>query len=65
MPNRSGPELAVLLQQQQPDLKVIFMSGYTNDTMVRHGLQTAQVEFLAKPFSPAMLAAKVRTVLDK
>lgn len=65
MPNQSGPELAIMLQKQYPNLKVLFMSGYTNDMMARHGLQTAQVEFLAKPFSPALLATKVRTVLDK
>jgi DNA-binding response OmpR family regulator len=41
------------------------MSGYTDDAVVRHGLLTAQVEFLAKPFSPLGLVAKVRLVLDQ
>jgi CheY-like chemotaxis protein len=64
MPQMSGPQLAAQLKIHQPGLKVLFMSGYTDDTVVHHGLQTAQVEFLAKPFSPVTLAAKVRTVLD-
>ncbi len=64
MPQMSGPQLAAQLKIHQPGLKVLFMSGYTDDTVLHHGLQTAQVEFLAKPFSPVALAAKVRMVLD-
>ena len=65
MPGMSGRELAEQLQQLRPELKVLFMSGYTDDAVVRHGLLTAQVEFLAKPFSPLGLVAKVRLVLDQ
>jgi two-component system cell cycle sensor histidine kinase/response regulator CckA len=65
MPQMSGRELAEQIRTEHPGLKVLFMSGYTDDTVVRHGLLTAQVEFLSKPFSPSRLASKVREILDK
>ncbi len=65
MPEMSGPELATTVKEAQPQCKVLFISGYTDDTVVHHGIQTAQVDFLPKPFSPIELAEKVRAVLDK
>jgi two-component system, cell cycle sensor histidine kinase and response regulator CckA len=65
MPRLSGRQLAEQLSLTRRPLKVLFMSGYTDDAVVRHGLLTATVEFLAKPFSPLRLAAKVREVLDQ
>ncbi|MCL4297881.1 MAG: PAS domain S-box protein [Anaerolineae bacterium] len=65
MPQMSGRELAEQLKVLQPQLKVLFMSGYTDDAIVRHGLLTAEVEYLSKPFSLNSLASKVREVLDK
>lgn len=65
MPQMSGRELAEQLKTFQPQLKVLFMSGYTDDAIVRHGLLTAEVEYLSKPFSLNVLASKVREVLDK
>jgi DNA-binding NarL/FixJ family response regulator len=47
-----------------PAARVLFLSGYTDDAVVRHGLQEDQVAFLQKPFTPAALALKVREVLD-
>jgi PAS domain S-box-containing protein len=65
MPRMSGRELAEQLKALQPQLKVLFMSGYTDDAIVRHGLLAAEVEYLSKPFSLNSLASKVREVLDK
>jgi two-component system cell cycle sensor histidine kinase/response regulator CckA len=64
MPNVSGSELARALRDLFPTLKVLFMSGYTEDTAVRKGLLDASVHFIQKPFTPLALAQKVREVLD-
>jgi two-component system, cell cycle sensor histidine kinase and response regulator CckA len=65
MPEMSGRELAERLQSLHPWLKVLFMSGYTDDAVVRYGVLEAEIEFLSKPFTPDTLASKVRHVLDK
>jgi two-component system, cell cycle sensor histidine kinase and response regulator CckA len=63
LPGVSGPELARQLRSRWPEIKVIFVSGYTDDTMMRHGLLDADQPFLQKPFSPAALEQKVSDVL--
>ena len=63
MPQMSGPELAKRLASGRPDLKVLCMSGYTDDAIVRHGVLDAHFAFLQKPITPEALAIKVREVL--
>ena len=63
MPNLSGRELADRLAKLRPGIKVLFMSGYTDDIVVHHGVSEEGAEFIQKPFSPAELAGKVRAVL--
>jgi CheY-like chemotaxis protein len=65
MPRMSGRQLADRLIQSRPATRILFMSGYTDEAVVRHGVLEASVAFLQKPFSPIDLAQKVREVLDK
>jgi PAS domain S-box-containing protein len=64
MPQMSGPVLAKRILEAHPTMKVLCMSGYTDDSVVRHGVLSAEVPFLQKPFTPETLALKVREVLD-
>jgi len=64
MPLMSGRELANKLGPIRPATKIIYMSGYTEDTVVHHGVLEPGVEFIQKPFSPDALARKVREVLE-
>ena len=64
MPGLSGRELADRLLEQCPGLKVLFMSGYTGDIVMRHGVDGEDSAFIEKPFTPDQLAARVRAVLS-
>ncbi|MET0793866.1 MAG: ATP-binding protein [Polyangiaceae bacterium] len=64
MPQLSGPALAKRLANTRPDMKVLCMSGYTDDSIVRHGVLEATMSFLQEPITVASLTAKVREVLD-
>lgn len=64
MPEMSGKELADQLKLQSPELKMLFMSGYTDESIVHHGVLDSRVEFIQKPFTPKALVRKVREVLD-
>jgi PAS domain S-box-containing protein len=63
MPEMSGKALATALLQARPALEVVYMSGYTENTIVHHGIPDADVHFLSKPFTPSVLLAKIREVL--
>jgi PAS domain S-box-containing protein len=64
MPQMSGRELAERLRLRQPSLKVLYVSGYTDDMLAHHGMLEPDVFLLPKPFAPDELAKKLREVLD-
>ncbi len=65
MPGMSGRDVADRLAELRPEIKVLFMSGYTDDAIVHHGVLDADASFIEKPFAPDALARKVRDVLDE
>jgi CheY-like chemotaxis protein len=64
MPQMGGPQLAEKLTAEQPGLKVLYISGYTDDVVARHGILGSEGALLQKPFTRKGLSAKVRKLLD-
>jgi CheY-like chemotaxis protein len=64
MPGMGGAESAELIQHMRPEMKVLFMSGYADRAVTQHLVLDADTPYLQKPFTPAVLARKVRDVLD-
>lgn len=65
MPGMNGRELATQLLLLHPETRVLFTSGYTENAIVHHGVLDEGVSFIGKPYTPSVLARKVREVLDK
>ena len=63
MPQMSGPEVASKVAGLRPGIKVLYMSGYTDDAVVHHGVLSQDMPFIQKPFSPVSLRKKIREVL--
>jgi two-component system cell cycle sensor histidine kinase/response regulator CckA len=64
MPLMNGRDLAEWLVERHPAAKVLFMSGYTDDTLLAHGVAVRELAFIQKPFTPTTLVHRVRDVLD-
>jgi FixJ family two-component response regulator len=63
MPGMSGKDVEEGLRASRPEMKVLFMSGYTDNAIVHHGVLEKGIAFIQKPFTPDSLACKVREVL--
>jgi YesN/AraC family two-component response regulator len=64
MPQMNGRELAAQLQEQRPEMQVLYMSGYADDAIMHHGILSAGAAFLSKPLTIEELTHKVRALLD-
>ena len=64
MPEMSGPAVAARLATSRPDMKVLYMSGYTDNAIVQHGILEPGIEYIQKPLVPDVLARRIREVLD-
>ncbi len=65
MPQMGGRVMAEWLKATYPDIKILFTSGYTDDAIAHHGVLESGIAFLPKPYTPVMLACKVRELLDE
>jgi two-component system, cell cycle sensor histidine kinase and response regulator CckA len=64
MPKMNGQQLSEYLKPRRPDMKVLFMSGYTDETILRYGVMQLTTAYLQKPFTPDSLGRKIREVLE-
>ncbi len=64
LPGMSGREIVEAVRKLRPEVAVLFISGYADDALIQEGVRKSEVSFLQKPFSPSVLAHKVREVLD-
>jgi CheY-like chemotaxis protein len=64
MPGIGGRVVAERITERHPEARVLFVSGYTDDAILRHGVSRELVHFLPKPYSPLVLACKTRELLD-
>ena len=65
MPRKNGTEVYDEIRKIDPDVKVLFVSGYAREVIVNKSFQDGAIDFIAKPLSPQVLLTKVREVLDK
>ena len=65
MPGMSGRRLAEEISKARPEILILYMSGYTDDTVVRHGVLASAMAYLQKPFTPETVVRRVREICDQ
>jgi len=65
LPDGGGGDVAERISEMRPEIRVLFVSGYTDDPALRRGISESELEFLGKPYAPDRLVARVREVLDR
>jgi DNA-binding response OmpR family regulator len=65
MPRMSGRELVEQIRPLRPEMRVLYVSGYSEEAIARQGQLTQGIELLPKPFTPGVLTAKIREILDR
>ena len=65
MPDMGGVELSARVARAHPDMRIVYMSGYTEGDKLQPGLRNSPYPFLQKPFSPENLAVRIRETLDR
>jgi DNA-binding response OmpR family regulator len=65
MPEIGGRVLAERARTLRPGLRILYVSGYTDDEIVRHGVLAAEIDLLQKPYLPQALLARIREILDR
>jgi two-component system, cell cycle sensor histidine kinase and response regulator CckA len=65
LPDGNGSEVAERIAELRPEIRVLYVSGYTDDPALRRGISESELEFLCKPYFPAGLVARIRKVLDR
>ena len=65
MPRMSGRELVELARPVRPEMRILYVSGYSEEAIARQGQLTEGIELLSKPFTPGVLTAKIRELLDR
>ena len=65
LPDGSGSDVAERVTELRPEIRILYVSGYTDDPALRRGISENELEFLSKPYSPASLVARVREVLER
>jgi signal transduction histidine kinase len=65
LPDGAGGDIAVRIAELRPEIRVLYVSGYTDDPALRRGISEHEIEFLSKPFSPTRLVTRVREVLER
>ncbi len=64
MPKMNGTHMAELIKMFRPGIRILFMSGYSGEVVVKHGLDESRADFIQKPFTPTQLSNKLRSLLE-